>query len=217
MADRPQRGRAPALGPGSGLRAATRLEGAARPKVAVEVAGIEPLAPDHFVDSAKLADRERRWAELRRESRVLELGAGALNRILDDPFVVESQSDRTALYLRHRRQDRRSCVPAVSRRRQIGAEGQVRDRDDPHAGVAVRRAVARELLEVPSFRVRSEACLLHQLPRRGLLRSSSGCTKPPGRARAPRNGSPPRSISNTCSASRRMVKTAKSTVTANGG
>ena len=89
------------------------------------------------------------------------------------------------------------------------------DGDDAHPWVAVGCAVGGELLEVR--RDGREAGLLVELAAGCSLDVLVGPTKPPGSAQWSWNGSPARRTSMISSRPARTVKTARSTVTANGG
>jgi hypothetical protein len=60
----------------------------------VEVAGVETGPPHDLVDLSKLGNGELAGAECRRERRILQLRAGALEAVGQDPVVVEGQAGR---------------------------------------------------------------------------------------------------------------------------
>jgi hypothetical protein len=95
-----QLGVAPSVQAGAGAAArAAGLGGLAggfdeaghRQDLAVEVAGVQALAPDRLVDLAEFGDGERLADEGGGEGGVLELGAGALEGVGEDECVVEGE------------------------------------------------------------------------------------------------------------------------------
>ena len=101
---------------------------------------------------------------------------------------------------------------------QVGGEGDVGDRHDPHPRVAVGRRVGAQLLEVTAHVAEPlHPGLLVELAPGGLLGVLVGLDEPARSAQEPAYGSTPRSTSSTEKWPSRIVKTARSTVTANGG
>ncbi len=115
---------------------------------------MERLAPYGLVYAAQLTEGEGLVEEIRRERRVLELGAGALDAVGDDLRVIEGERDAVVAPEAGNREVVDRPEPDVGR---VGArdrgfvvrgEPDVRDRHHSHAGVAIGRAVGAELLDV---------------------------------------------------------------------
>lgn len=96
-------------------------------QLAVEVRRLQRPAPHDLVHPAQLCDRELLGAELRRQRRVLELGAGAFDGVVEDLAVVERES--LALQLLDRPPGGRSRVRTGLGFGQAGYDGEVSDAD----------------------------------------------------------------------------------------
>ncbi len=145
-ADLVQRGRSSALAGGS---LACWFDEAGRAgDLAVEVAGVELAVPDRLVDLAQLVDGERRLAESGTDGGVLQLRAGSLHCVAQNPVVVEGELARVSEQVVDGFPARVSGVGAGGRLGQVGNKSQVGNADHAVSWVASGCAVGGQLFEV---------------------------------------------------------------------
>ena len=138
-------GRPAAAQPGSGPAAGRDHPTVLTHEAAAEVRGVELHAPDRFVHRSKLGHREGRADERCRDARDLELDPDALDRVADDPQMVERELDPLLEDVRGGDERGVGCVGAGDDRSHVARNGEVRDGDDVHARVAAGIAVGAEL------------------------------------------------------------------------
>ena len=83
-----------------------------RDDAATEVRGIELHAPDRLVDRPQLRERERLPDERRRDTAQLQLDSNALDRIADDPEMIERELDLPVQHIRDRHERRHDGIRA---------------------------------------------------------------------------------------------------------
>ena len=131
-----------------------------------EVRGVELDAPDLLVDGAELGQREGRADERRRDAGQAQVGANPLERVSQDPRVVECELDRPVQGARDRDESGGGRVGSTLDPLHAAEDGEVRDRDHVHARVALGVAVGAEL---PQQTCPVHARFLEQLARGGLV------------------------------------------------
>ena len=78
--------------PGRALLAGGDHEAGGGEHLAPEVGRVQLDAPDGLVDAAQVGDRERLLQQGGGQAGVLQLGAGPLDRVGEDPAVVEGEA-----------------------------------------------------------------------------------------------------------------------------